>query len=59
MKNNNNVAMMWRMRWFNRSVATMNVMLQFLDIYRFVNNEFIITKANYKLNTHINYNYSI
>ena len=25
---------MWRMRWFNRSVTTINVMLQFLDIYR-------------------------
>ena len=25
---------MWRMRWLNKSVATINAMLQFLDIYR-------------------------
>ena len=59
MKNNDNVAMTQRMRWLNRSIATINTTFQLLDIYRFVNNKFIITKANYKLNTHINYNYSI
>ena len=34
MKNDNDVAMTWRMRWFNRSVATINATLQLLDIYR-------------------------
>ena len=29
---NNDVVMTWRMRWLNRSVATINTTLQLLDI---------------------------
>ena len=32
---NNDVAMTWRMRWLNRSVATINATFQLLDIYRY------------------------
>ena len=35
MKYSNDVAMTWKMKWLNRSVATINAMLQLLDIYRF------------------------
>ena len=39
MKNNNDMIIMWRMRWLNRtSVATINATLQLLDIYRFAHN---------------------
>ena len=33
-KNNNDVAMTWRMRWLNKSVAIINATL--LDIYRLI-----------------------
>ena len=33
MKNNNDVAMFWRMMWLNRSVTIINVTLQLLDTY--------------------------
>ena len=36
MKNNNDVAMTWSMKWLNGSVTTMNVMLQLLDIYIYI-----------------------
>ena len=32
---NNDVAMKQRIRWLNKSVATINTMFQLLDIYRF------------------------
>ena len=32
MKYSNDVAMTWRMKWLNRSVVTINAMLQLLDI---------------------------
>ena len=32
---NNDVAMTQRIRWLNKSVATINTMFQLLDIYRF------------------------
>ena len=38
MKYSNDVVMTWRMRWLNRSVATINATLQLLDIYRFAHN---------------------
>ena len=34
MKYSNDVAMTWKMKWLNRSIATINVTLQLLDIYR-------------------------
>ena len=34
MKYSNDVAMTWKMKWLNRSVATINATLQLLDIYR-------------------------
>ena len=34
MKNNDNVAMTWKMRWLNRNIATINATFQLLDIYR-------------------------
>ena len=36
MKNNDNVAMTWKMRWLNRSIATINATFQLLNIYRFL-----------------------
>ena len=36
MKYSNDVAMTWKMKWLNRSVATINATLQLLDIYRFI-----------------------
>ena len=38
MKYSNGAVMTWRMRWLNRSVATINATLQLLDIYRFAHN---------------------
>ena len=38
MKYSNDAVMTWRMRWLNRSVATINATLQLLDIYRFAHN---------------------
>ena len=35
MKNNDNVAMTWKMRWLNRNIATINATFQLLDIYRY------------------------
>ena len=32
MKNNNNVAITWRMGWLNKSIAIINSKLQLLDI---------------------------
>ena len=37
MKYSNDVTMTWRMKWLNRSVVTINAMLQLLDIYRYIN----------------------
>ena len=38
MKNNNDVKMTWRMRWFNRNITIINTTLQLLDIYILDNN---------------------
>ena len=50
MKYSNDVAMTWKMKWLNRSVATINATLQLLDIYRYVVYEPSQARANRKEN---------
>ena len=49
MKDSNDVVMTWRMRWLNRSVATINVTLQLLDIYIWCLNVLIILIFWYRM----------